>query len=489
MLLPASRPSPLRPRRSLALAALAFACALLLARAPTVGAANAAPYNHNGYMPEVVIVKYVYGTHVHAREATAHVAGASDPEPVASHTRLLRLRAGVSIASALAKLRGQRDVAWAVPDYIAHIAAARDPSPPPIPAELIPDDPGAAKTPGGWQQLQWNFLGTPGTFGVDAPRAWANLVRDGAPGGAGRGVVVAVLDTGIAYANRGRFVRSPDFTKGQFVAGYDFVAHTPYAMDRNGHGTQVAGTIAEATGNDRALTGLAYGVRLMPVRVLNAEGEGDAAVIAQGVRFAVNHGARLINLSLEFESFVTAADIPELLEALRYAHRHRVLVIAAAGNEGQRVVAYPARAPNVVAVGATTEHGCLASYSNNGARITLVAPGGGPDADLSGDPNCRAEAPAGRNIYQETFIGSNVRRFGLPGDYDGTSMATPHVTATAALIIASRVLGARPTPGQIVARLRATARPLGGPGDRTLYGAGLVDAGAATAPGGPGAVQ
>jgi serine protease len=491
-----------------------------------VGAAKPLPYNHNGYLAGMVIVKYVYGTRAHTREATAHAAGAADPEPVASHTRLLRLSPGVPLASALAKLRAQHDVAWAVPDYIAHAAEAGSSSPPvlpaqaaetgtgtssppvdhsahgaatrnpargrkadpPIPAELIPDDPGIAKTPGGWQQLQWNFLGMPGSFGVDAPQAWANLARDGAPGGAGRGIVVAVLDTGIAYANRGHFLRSPDFTKGQFVAGYDFVAHTPYAMDRNGHGTQVAGTIAEATGNGRDVTGLAYGVRLMPVRVLNAEGEGNAAVIAQGVRFAVNHGARLINLSLEFESFVTAADIPELLEALRYAHRHGVLVIAAAGNEGRRVVAYPARAPNVVAVGATTEHGCLASYSNDGAHITLVAPGGGPDADLPGDPNCHPEAPPGRNIYQETFTGSNVRRFGLPGDYDGTSMATPHVTATAALIIASRVLGAHPTPAQIVTRLRATARPLGAPGDRGLYGAGLVDAGAATAPGGPGAV-
>ncbi len=82
----------------------------------------------------------------------------------------------------------------------------------------------------------------------------------------------------------------------EFVSGYDFVDHDPFANDRNGHGTQVAGTIAEATGNHYGLTGLAYGVRMMPVRVLDSEGEGDAAVIAQGVRFAVNHGARVINL-------------------------------------------------------------------------------------------------------------------------------------------------------------------------------------------------
>jgi serine protease len=413
------------------------------------------------------------------------MAGANDPRAIAADTRLLRLPAGVPIAAALARLRHRRDVQWAVPDYVARDSEAPAPSAAPSPPPLIPNDPGSAHTPGGWEQLQWNF---DGPFGVNAPQAWANLAADGARGGSGRGVIVAVLDTGVAYANRGPFRRSPDFTASQFVAGYDFVDHNPYANDRNGHGTQVAGTIAEATGNGLYLTGLAYGVRLMPVRVLNSEGEGDAAVIAQGVRFAVNHHASVINLSLEFSSFVTASDIPELLEALRYAHRHRVLVVAAAGNEGHRTIAYPARAPTVVSVGATTEHGCLASFSNDGSRLTLVAPGGGPDADLPGDPNCRPEAPAGRNIFQVTFTGSNPRRFGIPSDYDGTSMATPHVSATAALIIASRVLGAHPTPARIVARLRATARTLGDAGDRQLYGAGLVDAGAATAPGGPGAV-
>jgi serine protease len=427
------------------------------------------------YVPGVLLVKYAYATPPRARAAIARAAGASDPTPVASHTRLLHLPRGASVTAALARLRARKDVQWAVPDYIAHTAEA----------QYIPNDPGTSHTPGGWQQLQWNF---DGTYGVRAPQAWANLAADGARGGGGRGVVVAVLDTGIAYANRGPFRRSPDFTATQFVAGYDFVAHNPYANDRNGHGTHVAGTIAEATGNNLDLTGLAYGVRLMPVRVLNAEGEGDASTIAEGVRFAVRRHVAIINLSLEFSSFVTAADIPELLEALRYAYRHGVLVVAAAGNEGHRALAYPARAPDVVSVGATTEHGCLASYSNFGANLTLVAPGGGPDATLAGDPNCRPEASPGRNIFQETFTGSNPRRFGIPTDYDGTSMATPHVSATAALIIASRVLGAHPTPAQIVARLRATARPLGGPADRRLYGAGLVDAGAATAPGGPGAV-
>src|SRR5207245_9513483 len=99
-----------------------------------------------------------------------------------------------------------------------------------------------------------------GGWGVQAPEAGANVAADGAPGG--HGVTVAVLDTGVAYANRGPFRRSPDFTGLEFVRGYDFVSRNPFPNDRNGHGTFVASTIAEATNNGRGLTGLAFGARL-----------------------------------------------------------------------------------------------------------------------------------------------------------------------------------------------------------------------------------
>jgi serine protease len=422
-----------------------------------------------GYVANEVVVRYaprpsrIEGTTARASAAL---------HPIAAETRLLRLEPGVSVTVALRRLRAQRDVEWAVPDYTAHAAGA-----------LVPNDPGNGHAPKDWEQLQWNFVGE---FGVDAPDAWANLAADGAPGG--KGVTVAVLDTGVAYANRGPFRRSPDFSRDQFVHGYDFVARNPFPNDRNGHGTLVAATIAEATNNRYGLTGLAYGAHIMPVRVLDSSGEGEASTIAQGVFFAVRHGAQVINLSLEFSPGVTASDIPELIEALRYAHHRGVLVVAAAGNEGHSAIAYPARAPYVVSVGATTEHGCLAAYSNDGSGLTLVAPGGGPDAALTGDPNCRPEQPAGRDVYQVTFAGSSPRVFGIPSGYEGTSMATPHVAATAALIIASRVLGPHPTPAQLTARLRATARKLGAGGDERLYGAGLVNAAEATARGGPGAV-
>jgi serine protease len=448
---------PRAPRPPSIWTAFALAACLALAGAPGAFASSTASHR--------IVVRFGPAGHARARAADATTEGPGQ-------TRVISLAPGVSESQVLARLRRRADVRWAVPDYVAHTSGT-----------IVPDDEGAGTTPGGWQELQWNFVGP---FGIDAPEAWANVAADGAPGG--RGVVVAVLDTGVAYANRGRFRISPDFARSQFVKGYDFVGRDPYPNDRNGHGTFVAGTIAEATNNVAGLTGLAYGAKLMPVRVLDTEGEGEASTIAEGVKFAVAHGAQVINLSLEFSPGVTAADIPELISALRYAHHRGVLVVAAAGNEGHTAVAYPAKAPDVLAVGATTEHGCLAAYSNDGSGLALVAPGGGPDADLPGDPNCDPETP-GKDIYQVTFTGSSVSHFGMPSGYEGTSMATPHVAATAALVIASGVLGPHPTPAQLTARLRATARKLGGGGDESLYGAGLLDAAAATAPGGPGAAK
>ncbi len=415
-------------------------CAALAASGVPASAALAA--GSGAYVPGEIVVGYSRSP-VATTATAARVAGtpAPAPAPTAVRTRLLRLARGQSMAAALRRLRTQHDVEWAVPDYVAHAAGG-----------LIPNDRGTGREPGEWQNLQWNFSGP---FSVNAPEAWANVAADGAPGG--KGVTVAVLDTGVAYTNRGPFRRSPDFSRYEFVQGYDFVAGNPYANDRNGHGTFVAATIAEATDNHYGLTGLAFAATIMPVRVLDTQGEGEASTIAEGIMFAVRHGAQVINLSLEFSPGVTASDIPELIEAIRYAHRHRVIVVAAAGNEGHTAIAYPARAPDVVSVGATTEHGCLASYSNDGSSLTLVAPGGGADATLPGDPNCRPELPAGRDIFQVTFTGSSPRRFGIPSGYEGTSMAAPHVSATAALVIASGVLGSHPTPAQVTARMQATA--------------------------------
>jgi serine protease len=401
-----------------------------------------------------IVVKY---------RAGAHGLKASAARTLASHTRVLKVR---DAAGTVRRLRARRDVVYAVSDVKAHAAG------------FVPNDPGRGTTPSGWTAVQWNFTGP---FSVNAPDAWANAINAGVPGG--RGVTVAVLDTGVAYRKRGTFRKSPDLVTGRFVKGYDFVSHDNYANDRNGHGTHVASTIAEVTNNGVGLTGLAYGATIMPVRVLDDHGEGDASDIAAGVRFAVRHGAQVINLSLEFSTNITASEIPELVDALAYAHRHGVFLVGASGNEAHRSVAYPARARYVVSVGATTEHGCLSDFSNQGNGLDISAPGGGADAVIDTDPDCHPADRPGRDIYQVTLQGGpHNRRFGIPGGYEGTSMAAPHVAATAALVIATRVIGAHPTPGAIEQHLKETARDLGDPGPDTRFGAGLLDAAAATAP-------
>src|SRR3954453_24015830 len=394
---------------------LAAAAALLLAAVPCATAAD--------YVRGRVIVGYDHGLTNGQRAAVATAAHVVGGARLPAGARLVRTRRGETVAEAIARLRQDPRVRYAVPNYIAHASG------------FIPNDPGIGG-PSQWQALQWNFTSE---FGVDAPDAWAQAIAAGAPGG--RGVTVAVLDTGVAYENHGRFRRDPDLYSARFVAPYDFVDHDRHPDDENGHGTHVTGTINEATGNPIGLTGLAYGARIMPVRVLDRSGDGDSVAISQGVRYAVRHGAQIINLSFEFDSGTSTRDVPDLLTALRDAKRAGVLVVAASGNEGGSALAYPARAKSVLSVGASTEHGCAAEYSNAGGSLDLVAPGGGPDANLP-DPQCDPGSDDGRNVVQMTFTRS-VRTFGLPGDYTGTSMATPHVSATAALVIASGVLGAK----------------------------------------------
>jgi serine protease len=284
----------------------------------------------------------------------------------------------------------------------------------------------------------------------------------------------------VAYRNWRNFHKSPDFANTKFVDPYDFVAHNAFPLDREGHGTFVAGTVAESTNNRIGLTGLAYGASIMPLRVLNGDGTGDASTIAKGIRYAVAHHAQVINLSIEFDPSINQGDIPDILSAIRYAHSHGAVVAAASGNEGIGRVAYPARAKPVISVGATTRDRCLADYSNGGARLSLVAPGGGEDSSFISDPNCRPghNLP---NIFQMTIPNPHKPgSFGYPRGWYGTSMATPHVSAVAALVIASRVLGQHPTPDRILKRLEQTATPLGGAKPNKDYGYGLVNAGAAT---------
>ncbi|WCB92146.1 protease [Baekduia alba] len=415
--------------------------------------------------PRILAVVAAAAALASACAATAHAETVPNEVVVAyagAHPHVVHT---TRVAATIAKLRARPDVRYAVRNVVAHAAGA-----------YVPDDPGRGSTPGRWSAVQWNFAGP---AGVNAPDAWGHLIADGHPGG--QGVKIAVLDTGVAYRRFGKTPASPDLASTKVVGGYDFVGHDPYANDRNGHGTHVASTIAEATNNDVGLTGLAYGASIMPVKVLDDTGEGDASVIADGVRFAVKHGAKVINLSLEFGSDISWRQIPQLIDAISEARSQGAVVVAASGNEADTAVAYPARNSNVLSVGSTTEHGCLSDFSNQGTGLDLVAPGGGQDAPLD-DAGCDHSGPAGRNIAQMTLVGVHKTRIGIPRGYQGTSMAVPHVSATAALVIASGILGPDPSPDAVERRLEATARDLGPPGYDTRYGYGLVNAGAATDP-------
>jgi serine protease len=403
--------------------------------------------------------------------------------------RVLRLPDSVEVGEAAAALRANGGVAYATPNYLARASA-------------VPNDPGLTGAPGDWRRAQWNFLPcgslcgqAPGEApfeakgGINAVGAWDVLAQRGVAGA--KGVRIAVLDTGIAFRNRKpAFLKSPDFTAKQFLPGYDAVKKTDLPLDHDGHGTHVAGTIAERTNNAIGLTGLASRAKIIPVRVLNSQGIGSARDIAEGIRFAAKAGAQVVNMSFEFSLAVNACSkIKSVCKAIRFASNQGAVVVSAAGNSNGQPIAFPGGAPRVIGVGRTTKDACLANDSRTGLGLDVVAPGGGlPLAATCGatDAMFSRDVP----IFQLTFTGPNFREFGYPSAYEGTSMATAHVSGVAAMVIASGVLGGHPTPAAVECQLKATARgasgQLGQPYDPVLFGAGLIDAAAAVTARAPG---
>ena len=450
-----SVPPPGRVRRAGTLLLLAF-----VATAGGVLAARAIPARAS-----------VAPRSVASDEVLAHYRGTPG-------TRRVSVPAGGSVAGTLTRLRSDSAVGYARPDYLVRAADAG----------FWPNDPG----PGGrghWYRDQWNLLPpTRVVGGIGMPGGWQRLVADGRPGA--KGVTVAVLDTGVAYRNKGRrFRRDPDLPRTRhFVHPKDLVGGDRLPLDRQGHGTHVASTIAQATDNGLGLTGIAYGVKVMPIRVLNRHEVGKGSDVARGIRFATAHGADVINLSLDFKPDVTHCDqIVSVCHAIQHAIHKGVTVVAAAGNDGMSRASYPAAAEGVIAVGASTYRGCDADYSNYGKRTDLVAPGGGRDKtpEVTGDASCSPNAQ-GYEIRQYSLLPGpakhgNFRKFGITG-LEGTSMSAAHVSGVAATVIASRVCGKHPSPRRVARRLKSTAVDRGAPGRDDLYGDGLLDASRAISP-------
>ena len=260
----------------------------------------------------------------------------------------------------------------------------------------------------------------------------------------GKGIKVAVIDTGIT--------RVRDLVETKFVPGYDFVNDKVEAKDDNGHGTHIAGTIAQSTNNSYGVAGIAYEASLMPLKVLSDYGGGTVADIAEAIKFAADNGADVINMSLG-----GGGESHLMKSAIEYAHNKGVVIIAAAGNENQNAASYPARYPHVIGVSALGPDGEKAAYSNFGAGVDISAPGG---------------SDAGK-ILQETIDMEN-NGVGVFLGFQGTSMAAPHVAGVAALVKST----GEKSPDEILNILKQSARNVNDDG-LNYYGAGQLDAEAA----------
>jgi subtilisin family serine protease len=351
--------------------ALAAGCLLLL----SAGAGSASPagtrivvgYTDQGYSDAAAL----------ERELDAEVIGRIAP----LRADVLRLSGGEPRA-VLALLRSDPRVRYAELDGVVH-------------ALRVPNDQ--------FLPTQWSIRKT------SAEQAW-----DLSTGSSQ--VVVGILDTGVDAGQ-------PDL-RGKLVEGYDYVNNDQDPSDDNGHGTAVAGIVAASSDNGIGVAGYCWACRLMPVKVLGADGTGFMSGLAQGILWATDHGARVLNLSLG-----GPVEDLTLTDATQYAWAHGVLVVAAAGNESSPELDYPAALPNVLSVSASDQSDRLYAFSNSAARV----------------------AAPGEN--STTWPGSTYVSF------LGTSSAAPVVSGIAGLAF-SLVPGATPT--QVEQAIERSAVPIPG---------------------------
>ncbi len=340
--------------------------------------------------------------------------------------RVIKVSQG-KVLEEVEEYKKRSDVVYAEPNYIAY-------------SQMVPNDP--------YYKYQWH-LDNPVYGGIGMEEAWSLST--------GAGVTVAVVDTGIR--------KGTDLAATCFVSGYDFVNSDSDPIDDNGHGTHVAGTVAQSTNNSLGVAGVAFRSCLMPVKVLNSSGSGTYTQVADGIYFAADNRAKVINLSLG-----GSADSVTLKDAVAYAYGKGVIVVAAAGNDNSSTIIYPAAYDDyVIAVGATQYDETKAPYSNYGPSLDLMAPGGNTSLDQNKDGYADG-------VLQQTFqIRSTIISWGYYF-FQGTSMAAPHVSGVAALLIAN---GNATAPDQIRTALQTTAEDKGVTGRDDIYGYGLVDAYAA----------
>lgn len=319
--------------------------------------------------------------------------------------------------NAITRLKQLPNVVYAEPNYIAT-------------AVMTPNDP--------YYSYQWHMTR------IGMVNAWDEST--------GSGVVVAVVDTGVKQS-------LADLAQTSFVAGYDFINSDSDPTDDQGHGSHVCGTVAQSTNNSVGVTGVAYNATIMPVKVLDSSGSGAYTQIADGIYWATDHGADIINMSLGGSSSNTT-----LQDAVNYAWNNGVLVVCAAGNNNVSSPFYPAAYPVCISVSAINSADGKADYSNYGSTIDVCAPGG-DSVDRNGDGYMDG-------ILQNTFDTSGDGYF----FYTGTSMASPHVAGVAALV---KALDPSLTNAEIRNIIETTVEDLGAAGWDQYFGYGLVDAYAA----------
>jgi thermitase len=245
-------------------------------------------------------------------------------------------------------------------------------------------------------------------------------------------VTIAVIDSGVDLDH-------PDLVH-RLIKGYNVIEDNHVPEDDNGHGTHVTGIIASEANNREGVAGITWFNHIMPIKALNSEGYGSSFDVAKGIIWAVDHGARVINLSLgNYQP-------SELLqEAVRYAYDRDVVLISASGNDHSAQPSFPAAYPEVLSVGAVNPDGSRAEFSNYGDYLDVVAPG--------------TEIPS-------TFVHNRYAAL------SGTSMAAPHVTALAGLI---RSLNPNLTNTEVIDIIRKSTIDLGVPGKDDLFGNGLIN--------------